>query len=102
SRRLDECRARLSDVADRLAWTVTSIFREWRAARSALDNLRPGSFADAASDIEAQLRVLLPSDFIESTPQPWLDSLPRYLKAVTRRIERLRSTSGVTLSCPRR
>jgi ATP-dependent helicase HrpA len=91
SRRLDESRSRLSDVADRLAATVTSIFREWRAARAALDNLRPGSFTDAASDIEAQLRVLLPPDFIESTPQPWLDSLPRYLKAITRRVERLRS-----------
>ncbi len=33
--------------------------------------------------------MLLPSDFIESTPRPWLDYLPRYLKAITRRIERL-------------
>jgi ATP-dependent helicase HrpA len=91
SRRLDESRARLSDLADRLAVTVTSIFREWRAARAALDNLSHPAFADAASDIEAQLRVLLPPDFLESTPQPWLDSLPRYLKAINRRLERLRS-----------
>jgi ATP-dependent helicase HrpA len=32
---------------------------------------------------------LLPPAFIETTPHPWLDYLPRYLKAVTRRIERL-------------
>jgi ATP-dependent helicase HrpA len=31
----------------------------------------------------------LPPDFIETTPRPWLDYLPRYLKAITRRIERL-------------
>jgi ATP-dependent helicase HrpA len=32
---------------------------------------------------------MLPPTFIEATPRPWLDYLPRYLKAVTRRIERL-------------
>jgi ATP-dependent helicase HrpA len=91
NRRLDERRALLSDAADRLAATVTSIFKEWRAGRAGIDNLRPGTFAGAVGDMEAQLRVLLPPDFIESTPQPWLEYLPRYLKAVTRRIERLRS-----------
>ena len=86
---LEERRSQLSEVADRLATIVTSTFREWRAVRSALDGLRSGSFADAAADIEAQLKLLLPPDFIESTPRPWLDYLPRYLKAIARRIERL-------------
>jgi ATP-dependent helicase HrpA len=90
-RRLDERRAQLSDVADRLATTITSILKEWRAARAAIDALRAGSFADAVSDINTQLETLLPPDFIESTEQPWLDYLPRYLKAITRRVERMRS-----------
>jgi ATP-dependent helicase HrpA len=90
-RRLDERRAQLSDVADRLAITVVAIFKEWRAARAGIDGLRPGTCTDAVGDIEAQLRILLPSDFIEATSQPWLDYLPRYLKAIARRIERLRS-----------
>jgi len=89
NRVLEERRAQLAEIADRLATTIRSILKEWRAARSALDGLRSGSFADAFSDIDAQLGLLLPSDFIESTPRPWLDYLPRYLKAVTRRIERL-------------
>jgi ATP-dependent helicase HrpA len=91
ARRLEEHRAQLSDTADRLALTVTSVFKEWRAVRSGIDSLRPGSFTSAVGDVEAQLRVLLPPDFIEATPRPWLDYLPRYLKAITRRIERLRS-----------
>ena len=33
--------------------------------------------------------LLLAPDFIETTPRPWLDYLSRYLKAITRRIERL-------------
>lgn len=89
NRALEQRRAQLSDVADRLAVTVTSTLKEWRTARAALDGLRSGSFADVVADINAQLNTLLPPDFIESTPRPWLDYLPRYLKAVTRRIERL-------------
>jgi len=68
---------------------VTATLREWRAARAALDGLRSGSYAEALTDIDAQLALLLPADFIESTPRPWLDYLARYLKGVTRRIEKL-------------
>jgi ATP-dependent RNA helicase HrpA len=86
---LDGRRAQLNDVADHLAVIVTSTLKEWRAARAARDGLRSGSHADALSDIDAQLALLLPSDFIESTPRPWLDYLPRYLKGIARRIEKL-------------
>jgi ATP-dependent helicase HrpA len=86
---LDDRRAQLSEVADRLATTITSTLKEWRAVRTALDGLRAGSFADVVAEVNAQLSLLLPPDFIESTPRPWLDYLPRYLKAITRRIERL-------------
>jgi ATP-dependent helicase HrpA len=86
---LDDRRAQLNDVADRLAVMVTATLKEWRTARAALDGLRSGSYPEALTDIEAQLALLLPSDFIESTPRPWLDYLARYLKGVTRRIEKL-------------
>ena len=86
---LDARRAQLSDVADRLATTITLTLKEWRAARAALDGLRAGAFGDVVVEVNAQLTMMLPPDFIESTPRPWLDYLPRYLKAITRRIERL-------------
>jgi ATP-dependent helicase HrpA len=86
---LDSRRAQLSEVADRLATTMLSTLKEWRAARAALDGLRAGSFADVVAEVNAQLSLLLPPDFIESTARPWLDYLPRYFKAITRRIERL-------------
>jgi len=35
------------------------------------------------------MALLLPPDFIEATARPWFDYLPRYLKAITRRVERL-------------
>ena len=57
--------------------------------RSALDAARNPASAAAVADINSQLAVLLPPDFIESTPQPWLGHLPRYLKAIVRRLGRL-------------
>jgi ATP-dependent helicase HrpA len=89
NRILEQHRGQLSEVADRLVVVVTSTLREWRAARSAIDSLRPGAFPDAVADVDAQIHILLPPDFIESTARPWLDYLPRYLKAVARRMERL-------------
>jgi ATP-dependent helicase HrpA len=86
---LETRRPHLSEVADRLAGIVTSVFKEWRAVRAGLESLRSPSFAGAVVDIEAQIRNLLPPDFIESVPRPWFDYLPRYLKAISRRIERL-------------
>jgi ATP-dependent helicase HrpA len=86
---LEARRAQLSDVADRLAVTTLSTLKEWRAARAALEGLRSASFPDAVADLNAQLAMLLPPDFIESTARPWFDYLPRYFKAITRRVERL-------------
>jgi ATP-dependent helicase HrpA len=86
---LDDRRAQLNEIAEHLAVTVVSTLKEWRAARVALDGLRTGAYPDAVADMEAQLALLLPPDFIESTARPWLDYLPRYIKAVTRRVEKL-------------
>ena len=87
---LDTRRAQLSDVADRLAGIITLTLKEWRGARTGLSGIRSAaSYAEVVSEVDAQLQLLLPSDFIETTPRPWLDYLPRYLKAIARRIERL-------------
>jgi hypothetical protein len=86
---LESRRSQLNEVADRLSAIVTSTFKEWRAVRLALEKLGSPSFADAVADVNSQLKALLPPNFVESVPQPSLDYLPRYLKAVTRRLERL-------------
>ena len=86
---LESRRSQLNEVADRLSAIVTLIFKEWRAVRSGLEKLGSPSFVSAVDDINSQLKALLPPDFIESVPRPWLDYLPRYLKAIGRRMERL-------------
>jgi ATP-dependent helicase HrpA len=89
-----EKRADLGETADRLARIVLETFQEWRAVRQALDKMRTPAFIAAVADIDAQLATLLPPDFIESTQQRWLDRLPRYLKALRRRIERLQGNQA--------
>jgi hypothetical protein len=86
---LETRRSQLNEVADRLSALMTSTFKEWRAVRSGLEKLGSPSFVSALNDINSQLQALLPPDFVESVPRPWLDYLPRYLKAIARRIERL-------------
>jgi ATP-dependent helicase HrpA len=88
-RLLQAQRSQLNEVADRLVAIVIAVFKEWRTVRSGLDNLKSPAFAAAVADIHAQLQVLMPANYIESTPRPWLDYLPRYLRAIARRIERL-------------
>jgi len=86
---LDTRRSQLNEVADRLSATVTATFKEWRAVRLALEKLGSPSFADSVADINSQLKALLPPGFVESVPRPYLDYLPRYLKSIARRLERL-------------
>ncbi|HEY6484679.1 MAG TPA: ATP-dependent RNA helicase HrpA [Steroidobacteraceae bacterium] len=90
---LDSRRGELGAVADRLATLATAILQQWRTVRAALAALRAGvagaAVAAALADIEQQLRTLLPPDFLESTPRPWLEHIPRYLTAIARRLARL-------------
>jgi ATP-dependent helicase HrpA len=89
SRRLEEGRSRLEEAGGRLEDVVRGVLREWRTVRGALDAARNPASAAAVTDINTQLAALLPPDFIESTPDPWLGHLPRYLKAMARRLGRL-------------
>jgi ATP-dependent helicase HrpA len=82
-------RADLNDVPDKVAELVLDILRDRRAVRLALDRLRSPTFAAAVADIESHLSLLLPPDFVRTTPRSWLEQYPRYLKALRRRIDRL-------------
>lgn len=86
---LESRRSGLTDIADALAATISETLKEWRTVRTSLERLGSPAFAPATRDVTAQLKELLPPDFVESVPRPWLDYLPRYLKAVVKRLDRL-------------
>jgi ATP-dependent helicase HrpA len=90
AQRVEARRGDLAEVGDRLAAQVETILHARRGVRAALSELQSPAFADAVADVESQLAGLLGPRFIEETPRRWLDEFPRYFKAITRRLDRLR------------
>ena len=88
ARRRDEARSRVALIAQELARLVATILAERQALAKKLHAAK--AFPDAVRDIEAQLARLLPKDFVAATPWERLQHFPRYLKAASVRLDKLR------------
>ena len=88
-RRVDEGRGRLTLIAQEVARLAAAVLTEYAAAHRKLKDSKPPR--DVADDIAAQLQRLLPKRFLVLTPWPALQHLPRYLKAVVLRLDKLRA-----------
>jgi ATP-dependent helicase HrpA len=86
--RLDEGRGRLNLIAQEVARQAAVVLAEHAAATRKLRDARPPK--EVADDVAAQLARLVPKDFIARTPWPQMQHLPRYLKAVQMRLDKLR------------
>ena len=89
ARRIDEGRGRLNLIAGEVARTAAGVLVDYSAALRKLKDAR--ATKEAADDIAAQLARLVPSRFLAATPWPQLAHLPRYLKAVVMRLDKLRA-----------
>ncbi len=89
ARRIEEGRGRLTLIANEVARMAAGILSDYAAAQRKLKDARPAK--DVADDIAAQLERLMPKRFIDATPWPQLAHLPRYLKAITMRLDKLRA-----------
>jgi ATP-dependent helicase HrpA len=87
--RLDEGRARLVLVAQEVARQVGVVLAEFAAATRKLRDARPAK--EVADDVTAQLARLCGKRFVVDTPWAALQHLPRYLKAIALRLDKLRS-----------
>jgi ATP-dependent helicase HrpA len=92
ARRLDEGRSRLNLIAQDVARQAHAILVDYTSVLRKLKDARPPK--DVADDIQAQLQRLLPRHFLVATPWMQLQHLPRYLKAITMRLDKLRTDSG--------
>ncbi len=88
-RRLEEGRGRLNLIAAELARSAGTVLTEFAAAQRKLKDSKPP--ADVAADIQQQLARLMPKNFLAQTPSGQLQHLPRYLKAVQLRLDKLRA-----------
>ncbi|MEO6032283.1 MAG: DUF3418 domain-containing protein, partial [Burkholderiaceae bacterium] len=89
ARRIDEGRGRLTLIANEVARSAAAILLEYGAALRKLKDARAPK--DVTEDVAAQLARLMPKRFISSIPWAQLAHLPRYLKAVTLRLDKLRA-----------
>ena len=88
-RRVEEGRGRLTLIANEIARSAGNILTEYAAAQRKLKDARPP--ADVVADIGQQLQRLVPKRFLQQTPYAQLQHLPRYLKAVQLRLDKLRA-----------
>ncbi len=87
--RVAQARPRLNLIGQELARLVLAVLLEHQAATRKLGQVK--GFAQASADLEQQLAGLLHPRFVSSTPPERLAQLPRYLKAVSLRLDKLRA-----------
>ena len=87
--RIEEGRARLTLIAQEVARQAGTVLTEFGAATRKLKDSRPPK--DVADDVAAQMQRLCGKQFLATTPWAALQHLPRYLKAITLRLDKLRA-----------
>ncbi len=88
-RRAEEGRGRLTLIANEVARLAGAILAEYTAAARKIKDTR--GHPDATADATQQLQRLVPKRFLQDTPWPALQHLPRYLKAIVLRLDKLRT-----------
>ncbi len=88
--RLEQGKQRLLPVANEYGELVQQILRAYHEIRTTLAGEIPFSWFEAVRDIEEQLERLIHKGFITCTPWFWLQQLPRYLKAIQIRLQKLK------------
>ena len=87
--RLEAGRSRLTLIAQEVARSAAAVLQEHaNAVRKMKDSKPPKEVAD---DIAAQLQRLVGKRFLLDTPWAVLSHLPRYLRAVVMRLDKLRA-----------
>ncbi|MEO8152327.1 MAG: ATP-dependent RNA helicase HrpA [Rhizobacter sp.] len=88
-RRIEEGRGRLTLIANEVARSSLLILTEYAAAARKLKDARAPK--EVGDDVQAQLSRLLPKRFVLTTAWAQLAHLPRYLKGITMRLDKLRA-----------
>ncbi len=85
---LDQNRSDMDDMLTNIAMTLKEILTLYHGLQKQLRN-PPLHWLDAMTDIQDQLHHLLHTDFIVMTEQAYFEQLPRYLKAIQKRLDKI-------------
>lgn len=86
---LNRRRAEFGALVDRFAAHVIDILRDVRAVREKLNALQGPAFKSVVEDATSQLASLVPAGFPMDVPALLWPHLPRFLKALTRRLDKV-------------
>ncbi len=81
--------AEATALAGRLAGQVATALELWQGLHRQLRGRVPPAWLQAVEDMQQQLDALVYPGFVAATPIDRLSQLPRYLRAMVRRLERL-------------
>ncbi|PIM52980.1 ATP-dependent RNA helicase HrpA [Roseateles chitinivorans] len=91
--RIEEGRARLNLIAQEVARLAFNVLIEYQGALRKLKDARTAP-KEVVEDLQAQLQRLMPKRFVLQTPWTQLQHFPRYLKAITLRLDKLRTDAA--------
>jgi ATP-dependent helicase HrpA len=86
---VEEGRGRLTLIANEVARLAGTILAEYAAAARKIKDTK--NAPDATADAQQQLQRLMPKYFIAAAPWAQLAHFPRYLKAITLRLDKYRA-----------
>ena len=88
-KRVEDGRGRLTLIASEVARMAAGILMEFAVAQRKIKDTKNAT--EAAADAAQQLQRLVSKRFLTSTPYGQLQHFPRYLKAITARLEKWRT-----------
>ena len=88
--RIASSKSQLAAQAMKLCEQLTEVFSEYLSVQKTLAALPSGTYLESRTDIESQLGHLLFRRFVRLVPTEKLGEYPRYLKAITLRLNKLR------------
>lgn len=88
---LDRHRSSFGEVVDRVLAHARETLRELRNVRQKLAALDNPAFQAVQQDARAQLQTLVPANFPSGVPAVLWQHLPRYLKALSRRLDKVQA-----------
>ena len=87
--RLEAGRGRLVSEANGICAVVDEVLSEYTQIRKRIKGNLPLSWVEAVRDVNEQLESLVFPGFVCATPSAWFPELPRFLRAIGKRLEKL-------------
>ena len=89
NRLADAARKNLITIANETCDRIHDTLEQHHKVAKRLQGNIPLSWFDAVKDIKQQLGCLVYEGFISATPRQWLKHLPRYIKAINLRLDKM-------------